>query len=198
MKRFVFLVVFCVFAFSQGFAQTAMEGADPLAAGGMPAFSGVRTPLVLGAALGFGSGTGVGSDRGVGLRQIEPLFGIWYPGLGFLRAGYGMYGYEEDDEKGEDYEVDHSELDFELGAHLFGLPYILGSYSRVKELSDLGDVAWNEWGLGFGSILFVFAKTMMYAEVSYRWVLTHYDPFMDKKVHGGRIQLNLGFSAYVL
>ncbi|MBR4559661.1 MAG: hypothetical protein IKO21_08870 [Fibrobacter sp.] len=196
MKRLLFLFVFCALAFTQGFAQTA-DGAAMPTGGGAPAFSGVRVPLIVGGALGFGSGTGVGSDRGIGLRQIEPMIGVWYPGMAFFRVGYGMYGYEEDFEDGKDYEVDHSELDFELGAHLFGLLYLMGSYSRVKELSDLGDVAWNEWGAGFGSILFVFAKAMLFTEVGYRWVLTHYDPFLDKKVHGGRLQLNIGFTSFV-
>ena len=198
MKRLLLMFLFCALAYTQGFAQVAADGAAAAPAGGeAPAFSGVRTPLFLGGALGFGSGTGVGADRGIGLYQIEPMIGLWYPGLGFVRVGYGMFGYEEDDEKGDDYEVDHSELDFEIGAHLFGISYLMGSFSRVKELSDLGDVAWNEWGLGFGSLLYIFTKTMLFAEIGYRWVLTHYDPFMDKKVHGGRIQLNLGFSAYV-
>lgn len=196
MNRLLILCAICLLAWTQGFAQAA-EGAAATADAGTPALSGVRTPLIVGGALGFGSGTGVGSDRGIGLRQIEPMIGIWYPGMAFFRVGYGMYGYEEDFEDGKDYEVDHSELDFELGVHLLGLLYAMGSYSRVKELSDLGDVAWNEWGAGFGSILFVFAKAMVFTEVGYRWVLTHYDPFMDKKVHGGRLQLNIGFSSFV-
>lgn len=197
MKRLVLVLVFCALAFTQGFAQTAMGGetSSPSSAG--PILSGVRAPLIVGGALGFGSGTGVGSDRGIGLRQIEPMLGLWYPGAGLFRVGYGMYGYEENDNSGKDYEVDHSELDLELGIHLLGEVYLLGSYSRVKELSDLGDVAWNEWGAGFGSILFIFSKTMLFAEVGYRWVLSHYDPFLEKKVQGGRLQLNLGFAAYV-
>ena len=73
----------------------------------------------------------------------------------------------------------------------------MGSYSRVKELSDLGDVAWNEWGASFGSLLYIFSKTLLFAEVGYRWVLSHYDPFLEKKVHGGRLQMNIGFAAYV-
>ena len=52
--------------------------------------AGIRTPLFLGGALGFGSGTGVGASQGLGLRQIEPMIGVWYPGLGFLRVGYGF------------------------------------------------------------------------------------------------------------
>lgn len=201
LKKSLLLVILCsAFVFAQeGISELPANPNAPAgnAGGGAPVLGGIRTPFVLGGALGFGSGTGVGDDRGIGLRQIEPMVGIWFPALGVFRVGYGMYNYEEDVESGKDYEVDHSELDFELGVHLLGEVYLMGSYSRVKELSDLGDVAWNEWGLGFGSILFIYSKTMMFAEVAYRWVLSHYDPFMDKKVHGGRIQMNLGFAAYV-
>ena len=158
---------------------------------------GIRTPLIVGGALGFGSGTGVGSERGVGLRQIEPMVGVWYPGLGVFRVGYRLFSYREESDDEKDYDIDHSELDFELGAHIFGNAYVMGSYSRVKELSDLGDVAWNEWGASFGSLLYIFSKTLLFAEVGYRWVLSHYDPFLEKKVHGGRLQMNIGFAAYV-
>ena len=158
---------------------------------------GIRTPLIVGGALGFGSGTGVGSERGVGLRQIEPMVGVWYPGLGVFRVGYGLFSYCEESDDEKDYDIDHSEWDFELGAHIFGNAYVMGSYSRVKELSDLGDVAWHEWGASFGSLLYIFSKTLLFAEVGYRWVLSHYDPFLEKKVHGGRLQMNIGFAAYV-
>ena len=186
MKRiFALLILCCAFAFAQA------------PAGGSSVLGGIRTPLIVGGALGFGSGTGVGSERGVGLRQIEPMAGIWYPGLGYFRVGYGLFDYREESDEEKQYDVDHSELDFEMGVHLFSEVYLMGGYSRVKELSDRGDVAWNEWGAGFGSILFIFAKTLMFAEVGYRWVLSHYDPFLEKKVHGGRLQLNVGFAAYV-
>lgn len=188
------------FALSICSAQSAVDVA-PISApasttpAAQPLFSGVRTPLFVGGALGFGSGTGVGNDRGIGLRQIEPMFGVWYPGLGYLRVGYGMFDYKESaDIK---IEVEHSELNFELAAQLFGDAYIAGNYSRVKELSDLGDIAWNEWGLGVGSMLSIFSRTILFAEVGYRWVLSHYDPFENKKVDGGRLQLNLGFAAFV-
>lgn len=193
MKRLAFLLILCATLFSQSWAQNPAGGTGESG----PLLSGIRTPFFAGGALGFGSGTGVGSDRGIGLRQIEPMLGIWYPGLGVFRVGYGMYGYNEDAADDEDYDVDHSEFDIELGLHLLGEFYLMGNYSRVKELSDLGDVAWNEWGAGFGSILFIFSKTMMFAEIGYRWVLTHYDPFLDKKVHGGRLQMNVGFAVYV-
>lgn len=158
---------------------------------------GPRVPVFLGAALGFGSGTGVGTERGLGLRQIEPMIGAWYPGYGFIRVGYGMFDFEEDTGDGEDYKVEHSDFDVELGLHLLGILYATGNYSRAKELSDLGDVSWNEWGAGFGSIVHMFAKTLLFAEVSYRWVLDHYDPFLDKNVSGSRLQFNIGFAAYV-
>lgn len=161
-----------------------------------PAVVGSTTPVFLGASLGFGSGTGVGSNHGLGLRQIEPMIGVWMPGIGFLRVGYGFFEYEEDTDK-EEYKIEHSDFDIDLGIHIMGIFYALGSYSRAKELCDLGDVAWNEWGVGFGSIINFFAKTMLFADVSYKWVLDHYDPFLNKDVSGSRLQFNIGFAAYV-
>jgi len=159
--------------------------------------STIRTPFFLGASLGFGSGTGVGTERGLGLRQIEPMLGVWLPGIALARVGYGFFDYNEETDDDEDVEVEHSELDIELGVHLLGQLYLIGNYSRVKELSDLGDVAWNEWGVGFGSLLHLFGKAVLFADVSYRWVLEHYDPFADKKVSGSRLQFNIGFITYV-
>lgn len=192
VKR-IFLV--CLFLGSLCFAQdgAAAAGASAPAAG---SGTSVRTPLVLGGVLGFGSGTGVGGDRGLGLYQVDPIIGLWYPHLGFLRVGYGFYDFTSRDENAR-YKVEHSNFDVELGIHLLGEIYLTGSYSRVGELSDMGDVAWNEWGVGGGSMLNLFSKTILFAEVGYRWVLTHYDPFQDKSIHGGRIQMNIGFVAYV-
>ena len=191
MCRKYFIAFFLIAILATGaFAQAGTS------VGSNSSVAGIRTPLFLGAALGFGSGTGVGASKGLGLRQIEPMIGVWYPGIGYLRVGYGFFDYQEetDDEK---YEIDHSNFDVELGIHAMSVFYILGSYSRAKELSDIGDIAWNEWGAGFGSLVNIFATTMLFAEVSYRWVLDHYDPFMGKTVSGSRIQFNLGFAAYV-
>ena len=91
MKKIIALLVFALFACVPAWSQ--MEAAiDPTtgAAAGTsagPLLNGIRTPLIVGGALGFGSGTGVGSDRGIGLRQIEPMIGIWYPGLALFRVG---------------------------------------------------------------------------------------------------------------
>ncbi len=125
------------------------------------------------------------------------MLGVWLPGIALARVGYGFFDYNEETDDDEDVEVEHSELDIELGIHLLGQLYLIGNYSRVKELSDLGDVAWNEWGAGFGSLLHLFGKAVLFADVSYRWVLEHYDPFADKKVSGSRLQLNIGFITYV-
>ncbi|MCF0216162.1 MAG: hypothetical protein HUK21_06780 [Fibrobacteraceae bacterium] len=163
----------------------------------VPATTGIHTPFFIGGALEFGSGTGVDSDRGIGFREIEPMAGIWYPGVGFLRVGYGFYDYDEEKDEEKNIKVEHSDMDIELGIHLFGMAYILGTFSRSKDLSDLGDVAWNEWGAGFGTMLNIFSKTILFAEMSYKWVLDHYDPFLEKKISGTRIQFNLGFSVYV-
>ncbi len=192
-------MVALAFCLGSSFAQAPADATSAAAAPADPAAGSMSflTPFFLGGALGFGSGTGVGTERGLGLRQIEPMIGLWYPGLGFLRVGYGFFDFEEDSEKGEDYKVEHSDFDVEVGVHLLGLFYVVGNYSRARDLSDMGDVSWNEWGVGFGSIINIFAKTMLFADVSYRWVLEHYDPFLDKDVSGSRIQLNLGFAAMI-
>lgn len=208
MKKIIAIVLFCI---SVGLAQVAgatgytgasgAAGTSGAAAGGnaegSASTTGIRTPFFVGAALGFGSGTGVGSERGLGLRQVEPMVGVWYPGFGFVRVGYGFFDYEESLDGKNDYEIEHSDFDVVLGIHLLGELYLMGTYSRVKELSDLGDVAWNEWGAGFGTILNIFSKTMLVAEVEYRWVLDHFDPFLEKNVNGSRLQFNIGFAAYV-
>jgi hypothetical protein len=61
----------------------------------------------------------------------------------------------------------------------------------------VGDVSWNEWGVGIGSVINILSKTMLFAEIGYRNVLDHYDPFLDKNISGSRLQMNLGFVAYV-
>lgn len=203
MKRFLAALIFCV---SVGFVQSAHAVAAATAAtvagaanvaGSAVSAVGAQVPVFLGAALGFGNGTGVGNERGLGLRQIEPMIGAWYPGLGFIRVGYGFFNYSETSADDETMDVEHSDLDIELGVHLYGQLYALGGYSRSKDLSDLGDVAWNEWSAGFGTLVSVFGKAMFFAEVTYRWVRDHYDPFIDENVSGSRLQFNIGFATYI-
>jgi hypothetical protein len=191
-----------MFCFGTVAAQTNSSGASAASASSGAASqasqtTGIHTPLFLGSALGFGTGTGVGSERGVGLRQIEPMFGIWFPHVAFFRAGYGFFDFDGEGEDGSETEIEHYNLDVELGVHVFGDLYVVGNFSRAKELSDVGDVSWNEWGAGFGTIFSIFSKTMLFADVGYRWVLDHYDPFLNKNVSGSRLQMNLGFITYI-
>jgi hypothetical protein len=196
-KKFLSLVKALVVVLGLCFASASAQGAAGVSAAPVSDASSIRTPFFLGASLGFGSGTGVGTERGLGLRQIEPMLGVWLPGIALARVGYGFFDFNEEADSGDKYEVEHSDFDIELGVHLLGQLYLIGNYSRVKELSDLGDVAWNEWGAGFGSLLHLFGKGVLFAEVSYRWVLEHYDPFVAKKVSGSRLQFNIGFITYV-
>lgn len=185
---FVMLLVGVSLSFGQGEAAASGAGA---------ASGGVNVPFFVGGNLGFGSGTGVGSERGLGINQIAGLAGYWYPRIGFARIGYGFSTFSESDDKDDSYSVDHSDIDVELGIHAYGDLYVVGTYARERNLSDVGDVSWNEWGVGFGSVINVISKTMLFAEIQYRWVLDHYDPFLDKNVSGTRLQFNLGFAVYV-
>lgn len=184
----------CGGAFAQSSNSPSKSGN---ASSGNSGTTGIHMPLVVGGIVGFGSGTGVGTERGIGLRQIDPVIGIWFPQVAFFRAGYGFFDCDEKTDDGDEVDVEHTSLDVELGLQVIGDVYLVGNYSRIKELSDVGDVAWNEWGVGVGSLLNIFSKTLLFAEVSYRRVLEHYDPFLYKKVSGSRIQFNLGFAAYV-
>ena len=191
MKRILAVLVFCAaFAFGQAPQSTELGSSSTTTVG-------IHVPLFVGGALGFGSGTGVGKERGLGLRQIEPMIGFWYPGIGFLRAGYGFFDYTEKPDDGKNMDIEHSDFDIELGVHLLGQLYLMGGYSRSKELSDLGDVAWNEWAAGAGSLLNLFGKAMLFAEITYRWVSEHYDPFLNESVEGTRLQFNIGFATYI-
>lgn len=192
MKTKILSVLLLILACSGlGFGQNAADAQN--------VSGGVQVPFFVGGALEFGSGTGIGAqnERGAGIRNIEAMVGYWYPRLGFIRVGYGYSTFDEVDEKDDKYSVEHYDIDVELAAHVYGDLYLKGAYSRARDLSDIGDVAWNEWGLGFGSIILIMSKTMFFAEVDYRWVLDHFDPFLNKNVSGTRLQFNLGFAVYV-
>lgn len=158
-----------------------------------------QVPLFVGGALEFGSGTGIGAqnERGVGFRNIEAMAGYWYPQIAFVRVGYGYSTFDETDDNDDVYSVKHHDFDVELAVHAYGDLYVKGAYSRARDLSDIGDVSWNEWGVGGGSVVNYVSRTMLFAEVEYRWVLEHFDPFLNKKVKGTRLQFNLGFAVYV-
>lgn len=160
-------------------------------------FAQGRTPLVLGGT--FEMGTGVLSDdsEGAGLVRITPFAGAWISGLGYFRVGYGLYDYTVNPDGNEKHSVKHRDFTLQLGAAISAGPYIQVSYTRAKNLSSLGDVDWNEWGLGIGTTFPIAPMAALVSELEYRWVLSHYDPILSEKVSGSRLQLNLGFVVYV-
>lgn len=157
----------------------------------------MRLPLFLGGSFGLGAGAGVGDGTEVGVSEIKPMLGAWLPGYGFIRLGYGFSSYNEKDDDGNKSEIENSNFSVDAGAHLFSEFYVVSSYSRANALSENGDVSWNEWSLGFGTFWPVFSKSFLMFEIGYHWVREHFDPFLEKTVSGGRIQMNLGFIVFV-
>lgn len=200
-NRIALAVVIALVCITTSFAQRVPGGASPVISnplGSASAGNGLnmRYPFFVGGSFGIGSGAGVGDGHDVGICDIKPTLGAWIPGVAFLRLGYGFSSYnEKDDDKKT--EVESSNFSVDLGAHLFSEFFVTGSYSRVNALSDNGDISWNEWSIGFGTFWIVYSKTFLTFDIGYHWVLEHYDPFIDKKVSGGRFQMNLGFAVFV-
>ena len=157
----------------------------------------MQLPLFVGGAFGIGSGAGVGDGTDVGVCRIKPMIGAWMPGIAFLKLGYGLSKYKETDDEGKKNDVESSDFSVDIGTNILSEFYVMGSYSRVNALSENGDVSWNEWGLGFGTSWAVFTRTLLTLDIGYHWVREHYDPFIEKKVSGGRIQMNFGFVVFV-
>ena len=187
-------------SFAEGLPMGNSSGAISNPLGQSPIGVGVmnmRLPLFLGGSFGLGAGAGVGDGTEVGVCEIKPMLGAWLPGYGFVRLGYGFSSYNEKDDDGKKSEVENSNFSVDLGAHVLSEFYMVGSYSRANALSENGDVSWNEWSLGFGTLWPVFSKSFLTFEIGYHWVREHYDPFLEKTVSGGRIQMNLGFIVFV-
>ena len=203
--RVMVIIAFALVAATSSFAQGLPKGSTNSSTGVLSPFGqssggsamSMRLPLVLGGSLGIGSGAGVGGGRDIGLCEIKPMLGAWVPGLAFVRLGYGFSSYEESDSDNHKNEVETSNFSVDLGAHLFSEFYVMGSYSRVSALSENGDIAWNEWSVGFGTFWIVFSRPFSTLDIGYHWVREHYDPFIDKNVKGGRLQMNLGFAVFV-
>lgn len=181
--------------FPSGALPTASNplGQGPVGAGMM----NMRLPLFLGGSFGLGSGAGVGDGNDVGVCEIKPMIGAWLPGIAFIRLGYGFSSYNEKDDDGKKSEIENSNFSIDIGAHILSEFYVTGSYSRANALSENGDVSWNEWSAGFGTFWAVFARTFLTLDIGYHWVREHFDPFLDKRVSGGRIQMNVGFIVFV-
>lgn len=183
MRRFVTIFVLAAALFSaKGFAQ--------------------QIPLVVGGVAETGYGILEDGSNGAGLSRMTPFVGVWLQGWGYLRFGYGLYHYErtpDDAENESKVSVNARDFTSQLGVSLGGLgrPYIVGSFTRAKHLSDMGDVAWNEWGAGLGATFQLNTMAAIVTEMEYRWVRSHYDPVEGMTVSGTRLQMNLGFVVYV-
>ena len=203
IKCFALVVALVLVGGTVSFAQGVSKGSSSVISNPLgstaPAGNGMamRMPLFLGGSFGLGSGAGVGDGHDVGICQIRPMLGAWLPGVAFLRLGYGFSSYEERDNEDRKNDIETSNFSVDLGAHLFSEFYVMGSYSRVSALSENGDIAWNEWSVGFGTFWIVFSRTFLTLDIGYHWVRKHYDPFIDKNVKGGRFQMNLGFAVFV-
>lgn len=204
LKSFVFVLAFALLSATHSFAAGHPSGLSNGSSISTPSqglvgagFMNMQLPLFVGGSFGIGSGAGVGDGSDVGLCQIRPTIGAWFPGIAFLRLGYGFSSYQEVDDDDNKNKVKTSNFSVEAGMHLLSEFYIAGSYTRANALSEKGDISWNEWSAGVGTFWAVFSRTVLTFDIGYHWVLEHYDPFIDKKVSGGRFQMNLGFIVYV-
>lgn len=161
--------------------------------------SAQKLPFVVGGVAETGYGTLDDGSEGMGLNRMTPFVGAWIHGIGYLRAGYGLYNYSKKDADGERLSVRARALELSLGVSLGGpgKPYIVGSFSRAKRLSNVGDVTWYEWGAGLGATFGILPTAAIVTELENRWILSHYDPIEDLRVHGTRLQFNIGFVVYV-
>lgn len=156
-------------------------------------------PFIVGGVAETGYGTLDDGTNDAGLNRMTPFVGAWIRSLGYLRVGYGLYNYSRTDASGKHLSVRSRDLNATLGVALGSAerPYIIGSFTRAKTLSNVGDVTWNEWGLGGGATFQVLPTAALVTELEYRWVLSHYNPVADERVRGSRLQFNLGFIIYV-
>ena len=158
-----------------------------------------KMPFVVGAVAESGYGILDDGSEGAGLNRMTPFVGIWLQGIGALRLSYGIYNYSRTDGEGDHLSVRSRALNVSLniapgGA---GRPYFIGSFSRARKLSNIGDVIWYEWGVGGGATFQVLPTAAIVTELEYRWILSHYDPVADLRVKGSRLQFNVGFMVYV-
>ena len=161
-------------------------------------FAQSKLPFVVGSTVEIGTGIMNDDTEGTGIVHITPLVGAWIQGLGYLRVGYGLYNFSSKADNGDKISVKHRDFSLMLGFSILGPgPYLQGSYTRAKNLSALGDVTWHEWGVGLGTTFRLSPMASIVSELEYRFVLSHYDPVLEEKVSGSRMQLNVGFIVYV-
>ncbi len=159
-----------------------------------------KLPFVIGAVAETGYGILNDGSEGAGLNRMTPFLGAWVQGIGFFRVGYGFYNYSRTEKSsGEHLYVRSRALNATLGITPLGpgRPYLTGSFTHARKLANVGDVTWNEWGIGGGATFQILPTAAIVTELEQRWILSHYDPVADLRVHGTRLQFNVGFVVYV-
>ena len=138
------------------------------------------------------------AQTGTGIVRVTPFIGAWLQGLGYAKLGGSAWNSSIVDSNGTN--RGYSDVSLQLGVSLGGpgRPYIIGSYTYVSQLSDIGDVSWKELGLGLGTFFQLSPLSAITLEAEYRWVDSHYDPLNDLTISGTRVQLNMGFLVYFI
>lgn len=158
-----------------------------------------KLPFIVGGVVETAHGVLDDGTDGTGFNRMTPFVGAWVRGIGYFRIGYGLYNYSRTDDLGEHLSVRSRALNGTLGVSLGSpeRPYLIGSFTRAKILSNVGDVTWNEWGVGGGATFQLLPTAAFVTELEYRWVLSHYNPVESERVRGSRLQFNFGFIIYV-
>lgn len=155
-------------------------------------------PVVAGAHLEVGTGQH-GAENQAGLVRAMPWVAWWSAGLGWVRVGYGVTESKVTDSLAVTLREHTRHLSLQGGISLGGpeRPYILVSMVRSRILADYGDIHWNEWGIGLGSMLPFNPWCGVLLEAEHRWVLEHENGITHSKHQGTRLQLNLGFLIFL-
>ena len=157
-------------------------------------------PLIAGAQLESGMGSLPQARTGTGIVRVTPFVGAWLMGIGYAKIGGSVWSSTLSDSNGVNHGWQERDFTTQIGVSLGGpqKPYIIGSFTRCSELTDLGDATWREWGLGLGTFFTLSGYSAITLEVEHRWITSHYDPLRDLNIDGTRIQMNLGFVVYFL
>lgn len=158
-----------------------------------------KLPFIVGGVAETAYGILDDGSNGAGFNRMTPFVGAWVRGIGYLRVGYGLYDYSRTDALDKHLSVRSRSLNGTLGVSLGSpeRPYLIGSFTRAKTLSNVGDVTWYEWGVGGGATFQLLPTAAFITELEYRWILSHYNPVEDERVRGTRLQFNFGFVVYV-
>lgn len=156
-----------------------------------------KMPIIVGGVLETGSGLLPEKTSHLGLVRISPLVGLWLNGMGYFRLAYAYNETTYKPENAPKINTTYHDFTSQLGVALGYGPYLQVSYTKSKQLSDVGDVTWSELGFGLGTYFQLGPKTALISEIEYRSIFSHYNPLLNEETSGSRIQFNFGFVIYV-